>query len=291
MSLNQPPADTLRYLAFAEMLSAGLQGAGTGFGWPPWGDGRRKVLRAAARRAARRQGMVLEFGVYRGASLRWLAKRFPRRLVAGFDSLDGFPEDGRVDWNVDFRMSAPPETGAAVLVPGWFSETLPGFLAENPGPAALVHIDCDIYSSTVDVLTALEGARRIEPGLVIVFDELVNYREYLWNEMLALWEMLERTGLGAKPLAASGAVERAAPVLARELAGDHRDPADFRARGLHQQAAIELVAHPIAPNAAAVSAAEAASEAFDELSVQRRNRAGAAPPDTTGETADEPACR
>ena len=36
---------------------------------------------------------------------------------------------------------------------------------------------------------------------MIYFDELLNYRTYLWNELLALFEILERTGFGVEPLA------------------------------------------------------------------------------------------
>jgi hypothetical protein len=66
------------------------------------------------------------------------------------------------------------------------------------GRCAFLNIDCDIYSSTNDVFTALEEFDRLEPGVVIYFDELINYADYMWNESLALFEMCERTGLGVE---------------------------------------------------------------------------------------------
>lgn len=50
---------------------------------------------------------------------------------------------------------------------GWFDETLPKFAAEVEGPAAFLHVDCDLYSSTRTVFEALGD--RVVPGTVIVF--------------------------------------------------------------------------------------------------------------------------
>lgn len=76
---------------------------------------------------------------------------------------------------------------------GWFSETLPAFLA-RPNvvgrPAALVHVDSDLYSSAVTVLTELSSAGAIVPGTVLVFDELLHYPGWEANEFRALWEWL-----------------------------------------------------------------------------------------------------
>jgi hypothetical protein len=92
------------------------------------------VLDAAARRLGDRAGLALEFGVYRGASLLHLARKMPRRTFYGFDSFTGLPADGRPDWQMDFAVEAPPPLpDNCTLVPGWFSHTIPAFLAEHPG--------------------------------------------------------------------------------------------------------------------------------------------------------------
>ena len=49
-------------------------------------------------------------------------------------------------------------------------------------------MDADLYSSTITVFKALTD--RIQPGLVIVFDELFNYPEFKDHEIKALWELL-----------------------------------------------------------------------------------------------------
>ena len=47
----------------------------------------------------------------------------------------------------------PPVRGNVRLTKGFFENTLPGFVAQHPGAKiALLHIDCDLYSSTVTIL-------------------------------------------------------------------------------------------------------------------------------------------
>ena len=142
-------------------------------------------------------GLRLEFGVWQGKSIQRCAARFPGQHWYGFDSFEGFPDDGRVDWQKPFKVIELPDTPENVtLVKGYFSDTLEPFLKDTPGDLAFVNVDCDIYSSTVDIFTALEADGRLKPGLVIYFDELINYVDYMWNESLALFEMCERTGFG-----------------------------------------------------------------------------------------------
>ena len=46
------------------------------------------------------------------------------------------------------------------LVAGWFKDTLPPFLAAHPDePVALLHLDCDIYSSCNSALNQCLDAR------------------------------------------------------------------------------------------------------------------------------------
>lgn len=159
----------------------------------PW----REVLDAALAQAGRPDGVILEFGVHRGYSARHMAARRPLAAIHGFDSFQGFPSDARQDWNQDFSLPTVPETAPNVrLHVGYFDQTLPQFVAETAGtrpPLTLVHIDCDIFSSTQTVLTEIEPW--LGPGDVLVFDELMNYAEFAVNEFLALFLFLERTGL------------------------------------------------------------------------------------------------
>jgi predicted O-methyltransferase YrrM len=141
-------------------------------------------------------GLVLEFGVEKGASLRHLASLTPR-TVHGFDSFEGLPGD----WSgtkeakgaFDLKGRLPKIPANAQLHVGWFDATLPPFLAADPSPCALIHIDCDIYISTVAVFTALKS--RIQPGTVIVFDEYYNYPGWRNHEFKAFAEFIAATGL------------------------------------------------------------------------------------------------
>jgi hypothetical protein len=77
------------------------------------------------------------------------------------------------------------------LYKGWFSETLPNFTREHKDEViALLHIDCDLYSSTKTIFKALKGL--MVTATVIVFDELINYPGYKDYECKAFFELLER---------------------------------------------------------------------------------------------------
>ncbi len=159
---------------------------------------KRDVLRTALEMVTA-DGIGLEFGVYKGKSMRLMGTLRPDMRFFGFDSFEGFPQDDRPDWNKDFSVPSLPRVPEnCTLVRGWFEDTLAPFLEEHPEPIAFIDIDCDIYSSTRTVLTTLHEAGRLHPGQVIYFDELINYATFPWHEMLALFEFLEESGLGIR---------------------------------------------------------------------------------------------
>lgn len=136
-------------------------------------------------------GLVAEFGVYSGATLRQISARRPE--AHGFDSFEGLPEDWRDSHRRGkFAVRRYPEVGDAELHVGWFCDTLSKFLAGNGDSAAFLHLDADLYSSTVTVLTEFE--ERIKPGTVLLFDEYFNYPGWQGHEHRAFAEYLERTG-------------------------------------------------------------------------------------------------
>lgn len=142
------------------------------------------------------EGLVAEFGVFRGESLRFIAKRTSQE-VHGFDSFEGLPEDwtyfqkqGR--FSLDGQIPQFAETNIRIYK-GWFENTLPGFLAAHAGTARLIHIDCDIYSSTRTVLSLF--APRIVKGTVLVFDEYLNYPAWREHEFRAFQEFIAASGL------------------------------------------------------------------------------------------------
>ena len=141
------------------------------------------------------QGLVLEFGVYRGRSLRTIAERAGQE-VHGFDSFEGLPQDWTY-FQKQGRFSLQGEV-PAIDIPGvrihqgWFDRTLPGFLDAHPGPARFIHVDCDVYSSATTVLQSLTP--RIASGTVIVFDEYLNYPGWQQHEYRAFQEFIAQTG-------------------------------------------------------------------------------------------------
>ncbi|MEM7241483.1 MAG: class I SAM-dependent methyltransferase [Pseudomonadota bacterium] len=138
------------------------------------------------------QGPILEFGVYKGVTLSMIAQGCPDHQIFGFDSFKGLPNDGRRDWRMKFKQETPPKVAPNVeLITGYFEDTLPEFAKVLTDPPALIHIDCDLFSSTHTILNHL----RPQVGQIILFDELIHYARFAMNEVLALFMYLEKTGL------------------------------------------------------------------------------------------------
>ena len=118
----------------------------------------------------------LEFGVYRGESLRlWCGLNTnPHTRFFGFDSFQGLPED----WTDEKPKGAFTTSGQTPkiddprinFVVGWFQYSLPGFLKSyQPTNRLVIHNDSDLYSSTLFCLTSLSAF--MPPGTLIIFDE------------------------------------------------------------------------------------------------------------------------
>jgi hypothetical protein len=139
------------------------------------------------------QGLILEFGVASGRTIRHLGASTPR-TIDGFDSFQGLPEAWRTGFERGrFAQPLPDVPTHVSLHAGWFSDTLPPFLSRTKGDVALLHVDCDLYSSTAFIFDSLGD--RIGPGTVIVFDEYFNYPGWRQHEYKAFEEFVARTGL------------------------------------------------------------------------------------------------
>jgi hypothetical protein len=139
-------------------------------------------------------GMVVEFGVRRGTSITHIAKA-AGQPVHGFDSFEGLPEGwgSQPQGSFTTELELPPVPANAMLHAGWFEDTLPAFLAEQPDPVRFVNIDCDIYSSARTVLTAL--GERLRPGSIVVFDEYIGNQTWREHEYKAFQEFVAETGM------------------------------------------------------------------------------------------------
>ena len=136
------------------------------------------------------EGLYLEFGVYTGTTINHIARRI-KQTVHGFDAFEGLPEDWRGVPAGKFSLKGEPPTDLRENVElhvGWFDQTLPDFLNKHPDPVSLLHVDCDLYSSTRTVLRTLVD--RIVPGTIIVFDEYFNYPGWREHEFKAFQEFV-----------------------------------------------------------------------------------------------------
>lgn len=147
-------------------------------------------------------GVVMQFGVRWGRDIaafeafRTIYEPFNiSRLVIGFDTFEGFPsvdaKDGPHGMMVEQGLALSegyldslrgvlaerrgldplPHLERSQLVRGDVTETLPGYLASNPGTIiALAHFDLDLYAPTKSGLEAIRPY--LTKGSIVAFDEL-----------------------------------------------------------------------------------------------------------------------
>jgi hypothetical protein len=151
-----------------------------------------------AAQTAKVGGLFMEFGVATGTTIRRIAAKTSEQ-VYGFDSFEGLPENWRSGFGKGaFAGEAPQVPQNVTLIKGWFEDTLPPFLASHPAPVSLLHIDCDLYSSTSFIFKCLGD--RIKTGTVIVFDEYWNYPGWREHEYKAFEELKESGRFRAEPI-------------------------------------------------------------------------------------------
>ena len=117
----------------------------------------------------------LEFGVAKGVSFRWWAEKIknPAAKFYGFDTFTGLPESWGPFKKGDMSGgNEPPKMDDARVnfYQGIFQATLLPFLKTyQPAKRKLIHMDADLYSSTLFVLFHLTPL--INKGDIIMFDE------------------------------------------------------------------------------------------------------------------------
>ncbi len=138
-------------------------------------------------------GLVLEFGVRFGSSIRQIASLVTQE-VHGFDSFEGLPEQWHDEPTGSYSTKGvlPSVPNNVKLHAGWFIDTLPEFLLNHPGPVRFMNIDCDIYISTKTVLDLLSD--RIIRNTVIVFDEYIGNEHWREDEFKAFQEAAVQYG-------------------------------------------------------------------------------------------------
>jgi hypothetical protein len=140
-------------------------------------------------------GTCVEFGVWKGRSINYFAKRLP--VIYGFDSFEGLAEDWK-GWAFpkgafDLKGRMPRVAPNVRLIKGWFSDTVPEFLASSSDLFAFVHIDCDTFEAATLVLSLLKP--RLRPGTVVIFDEFFGYRSWQDGGEFKAWnDFVQSTG-------------------------------------------------------------------------------------------------
>jgi O-methyltransferase len=147
------------------------------------------------------QGYYMEFGILNGEGI-VEAYRQLRGVVGhyyGFDSFEGLPElDEQDKKGKEFSPHFTPgnfkslrreavysqlqactrmTSDELTLVEGYFDKVLPGLDKEKfreKGVPLCVYIDCDLYSSTIQVLDFIDDL--VVPGTWILFDDYWHYR-------------------------------------------------------------------------------------------------------------------
>lgn len=128
-------------------------------------------------------GYIIECGVASGKSLNWITQ-CTEKTVYGFDSFRGLPED----WVKSASITIPkgvfqciqPTNEQVEFWEGLYSETLPKWKEQHSGNIAFLHVDSDLYSSSVTILSELND--QIVPGSIIVFDDMYSVPEYEYWE-------------------------------------------------------------------------------------------------------------
>lgn len=135
-------------------------------------------------------GDYAEFGCHGAHTFRmaWSASQLVERptVLWAFDSFQGLPDavdaaDAHPQWVEGTMATSLPEflrrcrsagipADAVRTVPGLYADTLaPTAPGERPQAVAFAYVDCDLHSSTTDVLTFLEP--RLRPSAVVAFDD------------------------------------------------------------------------------------------------------------------------
>jgi hypothetical protein len=153
-------------------------------------ENRYELLDYAIPKVSVKDGLWLEFGVYKGDTINYIAGK-TKSIIYGFDSFEGNPDD----WRSEYRKGAfvldeiPRFLENVIIEKGLFHDSIPRFLKNNDNPVAFIHIDCDLYSSTKVIFDLMR--ERFVKDSILVFDEFFNYPGWKQHEFRAFREFVE----------------------------------------------------------------------------------------------------
>jgi O-methyltransferase len=152
-------------------------------------------LERIARSVAHVDGDAAECGVYQGGSLNLISYALPEKIVYGFDTFTGLPEES---WSPDEVHQVGDFSDTSVLNVlsdvshrpnvwlrvGVFPESAADLVHNK---FAFVHIDFDFYLSTLDAINWF--VPRMSKGGVMLFDD------YRWPRCPGVQKAIMETGL------------------------------------------------------------------------------------------------
>ena len=181
---------------------------------------------------------VYQFGVYTGRSMRAISHQLSNSHINvrkhwGFDSFEGLPFENVTTETTKYQAmqkrhwkqgtynaadilgehSLPALQQSLItyinssvpveMVAGYYDRSLTAELATTRGmrPALYVDIDCDLYSSTVTVLTWLFENRLIRKGTILGYDDIRAGGGYGAGEGLAHLQTMEKYGVQVREIA------------------------------------------------------------------------------------------
>lgn len=169
---------------------------------------RDQVVRLAIQIARPVPGHVIEFGTWKGHSVRtmrdelWMSAIWDgnqrRKRIYACDSFEGLPEEYEGLPAGNFATQVPRLTGVRI-VKGFFEESLTPELAKEVGRVSLAHLDADLESATTTALNWLTPL--LSAGSLLLFDEFIGEDP---AEERAFVEWTERTGIKTTLLAMFG---------------------------------------------------------------------------------------
>jgi O-methyltransferase len=135
----------------------------------------------------------LEFGVAGGTSFAWWIKanQHPGSRFFGFDTFEGLPEDWHFFKKGAFSFDTPfIDDARGSFIKGLFQDTLYTFLnnyrngIDTAEATHVLHLDADLYSSTLFALTML--APFLRNGDILLFDEfnIPNHEFAAWSDFV-----------------------------------------------------------------------------------------------------------
>lgn len=169
-----------------------------------------------------KNNLVCEFGVASGRSLRMTQELLPLDVIEihGFDTFTGLPQAWGNEPAGSYSTGGvvpDMEQGKVYFHKGLFRHTIPRFLESQPEDAVLAYanIDCDLYTSTLEILESMYD--RIVPGTVLVFDEYLCHATWRQDEFRAFRECCKRFGWNYEYLAFSLSTKQAVVRITSQL--------------------------------------------------------------------------